>query len=204
MERLSLPYFFFYRFRQLPVREKRITVSTLFTLLRIALTPFIVVFICKMLWLHACVAFIVAAVSDVVDGTLARLFNEETFLGACLDAIADKLLILSCFCVLAYMHIPLLGIPRWLVVGMIVKEMLQIGGTFFLLCKKRHMTIVPTYLSKATTMMQMIFIVWLLICYFCGFAPVKTYYGAIVGMASAMGATLVQYLAIGWRILWKK
>ncbi|HXW86302.1 MAG TPA: CDP-alcohol phosphatidyltransferase family protein [Candidatus Bathyarchaeia archaeon] len=204
MELLSLPYFFLYRLRRVPVHEKRITVSTLLTVTRIALIPVIVFFLSTMAWLKASIFFCVAAMTDILDGMVARFFCEETLLGACLDALADKLLIISCFCVLASMHMPLPGIPWWFVAAIIAKELIQIGGTFFLFCKKKHLMIVPTYVSKMTTLMQILFFVWLLLCYVIGFVPVNIYYSALVLVTCAMGVTLGQYFVIGYKVLWKE
>lgn len=77
--------FSFRLFSTLPPEEKKITLSTLFTLARIALTPFIVVAMVMGSWGPAFFLFVIASSFDVIDGNLARLLNQRTFLGACLD-----------------------------------------------------------------------------------------------------------------------
>ena len=116
-------------FKQLPASEKRFTISTLFTVLRIVLTPFIVAAMAMHFWGAAFILFSIASVSDVVDGYLARSLSEQTFLGACLDPIADKFLILSCFFALAFIRSPLFTIPLWFVLLILIKELILVGGT---------------------------------------------------------------------------
>ena len=72
------------------------------------------------LWLVG--LFAVAAISDILDGWLARYLHEHTFLGACLDPIVDKLLVLSVFATLALFHTPLFALPRWFVMLVFIKE----------------------------------------------------------------------------------
>jgi len=115
-------------FRHLPDHEKRITIPTLFTFLRILLTPLIVFAMIKWYWGLAFFLFVVAAFTDIIDGYLARIFNEKTFLGACIDPLADKFLILSCFFTLAFVETPLFNIPQWYVVLILSKEVTQLTG----------------------------------------------------------------------------
>jgi phosphatidylglycerophosphate synthase len=82
-------------FRQLPQSQKKVTLSSYITMLRIVLTPVIVYMMMQSEWGAAGIVFVIAALTDMLDGTLARLRNEKTFLGACLDPIADKILIVS-------------------------------------------------------------------------------------------------------------
>src|SRR3990167_8993776 len=114
--------------QQLPDREKKLTLSSWLTIARIALTPVIVIGMIKQWWGVASILFAVACITDMLDGNLARLRNEQTLLGACLDPIADKVLILSCFFTLAFVQSPLFAIPKWFVFLVLVKELLLIIG----------------------------------------------------------------------------
>ena len=190
--------------KKLPPHEKKITLSTMLTLLRIALVPCIVSAMLMEWWGAAFSMFCVAAVSDALDGYLARLWHEQTFLGACLDPIADKLLVLSCFFTLAFIRSPLFTIPQWFVVLVLVKELILIGGsiTFYLI--KGHIDIKPTLLGKMTTVVQMFFIIWLFACYFFSWLPVKTYASMLGVVLLLVFASLVQYGTIGIRQLFGK
>ncbi len=188
-------------FKRLPAHEKRITVSTLFTMLRIVLTPFIVAAMMWHAWGTAFVLFVIASLSDVVDGYLARTLKEKTFLGACLDPIADKLLILSCFFSLAFIQSPLFSIPLWFVLLVLVKELILLGGALFILVVKGHIEIRPRLLGKMTTFVQMVFIMWLFACYFFKWVPIKTYYTMLGILLAMVFASLIEYTRIGLRII---
>ena len=79
----------------------------MFTLLRIASVPFIVASMVTQHWGIAFFLILFASATDLLDGFLARNFDQKTFLGACLDPIADKILILSCYFTLAFWQSPL-------------------------------------------------------------------------------------------------
>lgn len=187
--------------KNLPPHEKKITLSTMLTLLRIALVPCIVAAMVMGLWGPAFGMFCVAAISDALDGYLARLWHEQTFLGACLDPIADKLLVLSCFFTLAFIQSPLFTIPQWFVVLVLVKELILIGGSVLFYLIKGHIDIRPTLLGKMTAVVQMCFIMWLFACYFFSWLPVKTYVSMLAIVLVLVFASLVQYFTIGIRQL---
>lgn len=181
----------------LPKEEKRITIPTLFTILRIVATPAIVASMFLHAWDWAFILFLIAAASDLLDGNFARFFNEKTVLGACLDPLADKILIISCFFALAIVQSPLFSIPIWFVVTVLVKELILVAGVFFLYLKKGIFEITPTVLGKTTTVVQIGFIIWLFACYFFGWVPIKTYYFMLSLLLLLVAAVLVQYIRIG-------
>lgn len=185
-------------FKKLPPHEKKITLSTCFTLLRIALVPFIIGSMLASYWGVACTLFVIAAITDILDGNIARWRNEKTFLGACLDPIADKLLILSVFFTLAFIQSPLFSIPHWFVVLVLVKEMILVFGALAVFGIKGHVEIQPTWLGKITTVVQMGFITWLFACYFFAWLPIKTYYTMLGMVLILVFITLVQYGRIGF------
>ena len=126
-------------FKTLPAHEKRITLATLFTLMRIVLTPFIVISMVAQQWGIAFFLFLIAASTDIVDGNLARFFNAKTFLGAVLDPIADKVLLLSVFFTLAFVQSPLFNIPLWFVFLVLLRELILISGSCFLFFYNWHL-----------------------------------------------------------------
>ena len=73
--------FSFSLLKKLPAHEKKITFSTVLTLIRFALIPFIVIAMILQMWHVAFLLFIVAGITDVLDGWSARWFNQRTFLG---------------------------------------------------------------------------------------------------------------------------
>jgi cardiolipin synthase len=188
-------------FKKLPAREKKITISTMFTLVRIALAPIIVLLMMYGYWGAAFICFVAAALSDMLDGIIARLRNEQTVLGACLDPIADKMLVLSVFFTLAFVHTPLFSLPSWFVFLVLCKETLLVVGSmlFYIFCG--YIYINPTRLGKLTTLVQISFIMWLFACYFFQWMPVKTYYVMLGVLLTMIFATLIQYASIGWQLI---
>ncbi len=192
----------FSAFKDIPPQEKRITVSTLFTLLRIALVPFIVGAIRAQLWNYALGLFLVAAFSDIIDGALARWWNDQTFLGACLDPIADKLLVVSCFCSFALVGSPVLEVPYWFAFFVFIKETIVLGGAIIICGVKGGILMRPTLLGKTAALLQMCLIIYLLGCYYFQWASVPAYRCLLIGTQGAMVLALSQYLGIGWLQLW--
>lgn len=188
-------------FARLPAHEKRVTIATMFTIGRILVVPVIVFAMVLGQWGAAFGFFVAAAVTDSVDGTIARYFDQKTFLGACLDPLADKLLLLSIFSTLAFIDTPLFIIPQWFVGLVLLKELLQITGAIVLYYRKGHLEVNPTLLGKATMFMQVIFICWLFACYFFNWMPVKTYHTMLGLMLVMICAAFAQYVRIGLRYL---
>jgi len=186
-------------FKKLPDQEKRLTLATIITIGRIVLAPFIVVAMITHQWGVAFWLFLAAALTDTVDGNLARLSGEKTFLGACLDPVADKLLLLSVFLTLAFVQSPLFSIPLWLVGFVLFKELIVIGGAFIMLLSGKPLHVCPTWLGKMTTVAQIGFVIWLFACYFFHWLPIKTYYSMLGLVFCLTLASLIQYIRIGFR-----
>lgn len=189
-------------FKNLPSSETRMTLSTLLTIGRIVLTPFVVGAMILGRWDVAFWLFVVASLFDVLDGNIARWLNQKTFLGACLDPIADKILLVSCFATLAFVQSPLFTIPRWFVLLVLFKELIVIVGAFVIYFAKGHLVVQPTVLGKATTVAQVCFVIWLFACYFFSWVPVRTYYTALGILFVLIVLSLFQYIRLGltqWR-----
>ena len=98
-----------------------INIPNILTVLRILITPLFVILLIRDLHGYALLLFVLAGVSDGLDGLIARMFNQRSDLGAVLDPIADKLLLTA-----AYLSLGILkDIPGWLVVVVISRD---VGG----------------------------------------------------------------------------
>ncbi len=126
-------------------------IPNLITLLRIILVPVIVILLIQGSFLKALIAFVVAGLSDALDGFLARVLNRQTVLGAYLDPIADKALLASSFVTLSVLHI----IPSWLAVIVISRDFIILLGILVLSIMSIPVEIRPTYVSKVTTALQL-------------------------------------------------
>lgn len=126
-------------------------IPNLLTLFRILLVPIFVTLLIYGQTFYAFLAFILAGVTDALDGFIARVFNQKTVLGAYLDPIADKLLLVTSYIVLAIIDI----IPPWLAVLVISRDIFIMIGVAILFLNHKPIEIRPTLLGKVSTFMQL-------------------------------------------------
>jgi cardiolipin synthase len=128
----------------------KLNLPNLITLLRIILTPLFVILVIDGLLYEAVAVFAVAAVSDGLDGFLARALRQKTVLGSYLDPIADKLMLNSAYASLAVLHMT----PSWLAVIVISRDLIILGGLALLHMLQGPVPIRPLPISKLTTFFQ--------------------------------------------------
>ncbi len=127
------------------------SIPNLITLTRLLAIPFIVYFYTHEQYGPALFVMIYAAVSDLVDGALARFLGQRSKLGAILDPAADKTLMLVGFLTLAFAH----QIPWGLAFLVILRDLYIVVGVFILKLKCKKVYIRPTHVSKTTTFFQL-------------------------------------------------
>jgi CDP-diacylglycerol--glycerol-3-phosphate 3-phosphatidyltransferase len=120
------------------------------SLLRIILVPVIVIFLIQGLYAKALIVFVIAGLTDALDGALARLLNKQTKLGSFLDPLADKILLSTCFISLAIFSL----IPSWLAVIVISRDFIILLGLAILSMMSVTYEIKPVFVSKVTTTLQ--------------------------------------------------
>ncbi|MCK9362222.1 MAG: CDP-alcohol phosphatidyltransferase family protein [Syntrophales bacterium] len=120
------------------------------TLLRIILVPVVVILLIQGSFLKALAVFVIASISDAVDGFLARVMHQQTIVGAYLDPIADKALLASTFVTLSILHV----IPAWLAVIVISRDFMILLGISVLFIMSVSVEIRPALVSKITTVLQ--------------------------------------------------
>jgi cardiolipin synthase len=128
------------------------TIPNLITSLRIILTPVFIIFLINDKLTSALIFFILAGISDALDGAIARLFDQKSKLGAFLDPLADKLLLASSFVMLAVKGY----IYPWLTVIVISRDIMISLGILILFFNSQDFTIRPAFFSKITTCLQLI------------------------------------------------
>lgn len=128
------------------------TIPNIITLLRFLLVPAVVFALMtgEVDWAFA--GFIIAGISDGVDGFIARQFNQRSELGAYLDPMADKLLLVCVFVVLAVME----HLPLWLVVAAVSRDGLIVGGVLLSTIMGNPVPMRPLFVSKANTLVQIL------------------------------------------------
>jgi cardiolipin synthase (CMP-forming) len=133
------------------------TIPNLLTILRVVLTPAFVTFFMSQDHQAAFFIFVAAGLTDALDGTLARLLHQRSNLGAMLDPLADKMLLVASFICLAIRG----WVPPWLAVIVVSRDIIIVGGLLlmtFLDINVRE-RIKPTFVSKLNTTAQMALIV---------------------------------------------
>ena len=131
----------------------RLSIPNLITLGRILLVPVVVWAIASGAMWIAFVLFLAAGVSDAVDGFLAKRFGMTTELGAYLDPLADKALIVSIYVTLGITDV----IPRWLVILVVSRDIMIVGGIMLSWLVGKPVKIKPLLVSKLNTVAQIVF-----------------------------------------------
>ncbi len=121
------------------------------TIFRLLLTPLLVILLLRGERLLPLYIFLLAALSDILDGAVARWRGEQTVLGKFLDPIADKLLLSSSFLVLAHLG----RFPMWVFIVVFSRDLLILLGWNVVYILTRHFAVHPRALGKATTFLQM-------------------------------------------------
>lgn len=129
------------------------------TVFRIVLVPVIVILLIQGEYTKALVCFIIAGVTDGLDGMLARLLNQTTVIGSYLDPLADKVLLISMYATLAIIGV----VPGWLSVIVISRDCIILGGILVLTLMSVSLEIRPSFVSKINTTLQLVAIFFALI-----------------------------------------
>jgi cardiolipin synthase (CMP-forming) len=130
-----------------------LNLPNLITIARILLVPVIVWAIASGEMQIAFLVFLISGVSDAVDGFLAKRLGMRSDLGAHLDPLADKALIVSIYVALGITE----AIPRWIVILVVSRDILIIGGLMLAWFVGKPMKIKPVLVSKLNTVAQIVF-----------------------------------------------
>lgn len=130
------------------------TVPNQITLLRLGFLPFFLILISYEEYRWALLILVLAALSDAIDGLLARKLNQRSALGAYLDPIADKLLLSSSFVILAMKG----EIPWWLTIIVLSRDILILVVAAVIILISGYRPFPPSILGKLTTMFQIILV----------------------------------------------
>ena len=136
-----------------------INIPNILTISRILLVPLFIISLLKGKFSAALLIFTFAAISDALDGLLARYFNQYSVLGAILDPIADKLLLSSSFVCLAVLNV----VPGWLSVIVITRDILIVLAIAIFTMVDIKIEIKPSLVSKWTTVAQLVTIILVLL-----------------------------------------
>jgi len=129
-----------------------VNLPNLISLLRLLLVPVTVWLLVAGEMMAAFWVFVAAGLSDAVDGFIAKRFDMATELGRYLDPLADKALLVSVYVMLGIRG----GLPDWLVILVVSRDVLILGGTALALALAMDLPIRPAIVSKVNTALQIV------------------------------------------------
>lgn len=130
----------------------RYWLPTAITLARLIIVPVTVYLILQDRHGAAFWLFVLAGVSDALDGFLARAFNASSRIGAFLDPIADKALVVAVFVTLGWLG----SVPLWLVFLVVFRDILIVGGALLYHTLTHALRMEPLWISKINTTAQLL------------------------------------------------
>ncbi len=136
--------------------EPVFTVANQLTLLRMALAPLLVVFVLSRQHGWALVVFVLAGLSDALDGLVARRGGQQTTLGAMLDPIADKVLLGAAYIALTWGNSVTCAIPVWLTVTLLARDAITVVSVAVINLTVGRRVFPPSTLGKTATAAQIL------------------------------------------------
>lgn len=176
-----------------------LTIPNLLTFLRMALIPVFASLLYYGYTGWALAVFMVAGISDGVDGFLARRFNQESELGTIIDPIADKLLMTTAFIILTMPNIfppPAKSAPFWVTAAVIGRDVLiiTVAGAINIMTGFRGFK--PSWLGKLSTLVQVIAVTLILLAAVFGYTfYLPAVYTIVVFLAFISGVHYIFHVA---------
>jgi cardiolipin synthase len=177
------------------IQTARMNLPNLITIGRILLVPVVVLLIVSREWTWAFFVFVAAGISDAVDGFLAKRLDMRTDLGAIIDPLADKALLVSMYVALAVAG----ALPIWLAILVVSRDLLIVAAVLVAWVLDQPIEIRPLTVSKVNTAAQigLAALVIAMQAFAFSFGGVLT--GAIVLVAGLTVVSYVAYLAVWLR-----
>ncbi len=173
-------------------------IPNLISIFRILLAIPVVFYLLQHNYTLAFSIFLLACVSDLIDGYIARRYQWVSQLGGWLDPVGDKILLNSVYFSLWSMGVI---IPGWLLLCIIARDIMIVGGVFYYYYRIEKITAHPTLISKVNTLMQLVLVLFVLIHKsFPDYAPIGALKVIDITMLIVVGLTLVSgawYVVIG-------
>ncbi len=144
--------------------------------------------------------FLVAGLTDGLDGFLAKRFGWQSRLGAILDPIADKLLLVSCYWTTALVGV----VPIWLVVLISFRDLAILAGAAYLLLRDPDLKIQPSPLSKLNTALQILYLLLLFGHLGLTLFPEPLLFGFQTAVLLSTVASGVHYALLFWQKLMRE
>ena len=136
-----------------------LNIPNMLTLLRIIMTPVIVYMVLTGEAWTAVILMVIAGITDMLDGAIARYFDQRTSVGGYLDPIADKIMLISLIVSLFFMG----QVPLFVFLAIVFRDIIIVLGAITYEMLTHQLTMQPSLISKATTLMQITYIALLLL-----------------------------------------
>ncbi len=141
------------------------TLANRLTILRVCLVPALVILVTYGYFGWALGVFVIAGITDALDGMFARLRHERTRLGAMLDPLADKLLVTASVVMLTIPNPELtVRIPAWITILILSRDAGIVISVLIIHLAVGRRSFFPTFLGKITTTVQLATILWIFWC----------------------------------------
>jgi len=128
-----------------------LTIPNFLTLLRIIAVPVFLILVSNGRYGAAFALFLAAGVTDAADGVIARLTGQHSELGASLDPLADKLLLVSSFVILTFVGV----FPVWLMILVLTRDVVILAGYLAIYFISTPIVVRPTPVGKFNTFLEM-------------------------------------------------
>jgi cardiolipin synthase len=179
--------------------SKILTIPNLLTFLRMALIPVFASLLYYGYSSLALIVFVIAGVSDGVDGFVARRFKQESELGRILDPIADKLLMTVAFVILTLPNIfppPGKSVPFWVTAAVVGRDVLILTVAWAINVMTGFRDFKPSWLGKLSTTVQVAAVTLILVAAVFGFRFfLPTVYTIVVALAVFSGVHYIFFIA---------
>ena len=183
------------------------TTANKITIFRILLIPFFVVEVLYYMKtgneahrFSAMLAFAVAAICDGLDGFIARHYNQKSELGAILDPLADKLLLVSGIILFSLSNPHFGTFPLWLTGTIIGRDLMILIGMIVIQMIVGKVVVRPSWIGKTATLLQIFCVAWILLKWDSGAGELSFDY-LTIGAASCTGLSGLIYVWDGMKQL---
>jgi cardiolipin synthase len=173
--------------------KRRVSIPNIITLGRILAVPFIVWAIASNQMEIAFAIFVIAGVSDAIDGFLAKRFNMASELGALLDPLADKALLVSIYVALGIWG----AVPRWIVILVVSRDIMIVGAVIVSWLFGKPIPMKPLMVSKLNTVAQVAFAALVLGSVGFGFEP-RPYDLVLMVLVTIFTLLSVSFYLVEW------
>jgi cardiolipin synthase (CMP-forming) len=165
------------------------------TMLRIVIIPILITSIIYNQYFYALLLFVIAALTDLLDGLFARLANQKTALGTFLDPLADKFLLITSFILFSVYG----WIPKWFAVVVISRDLIVVIGWFLLFMVTNTSQVEPVILGKIAIASQLLILAYVLLSMnVAALPPAHNLFFALSALITAVSG--LQYIYKGFKL----